>query len=741
MSLGLKILAPGVFFWLFGYNLAQVIGSSFLYAFMPLLIWGPIFAGLYLIVADLRRRGRSASDLKRAPIASDDTTSEDRAKRCAEVLSLMNDDAAIAIFNAGAVMSDDQHRDLRRVIDREASTPQNLNMQGGVNAYAVGSVVGHAIGRGIGNLARNLSTGRYANDVSYSCAVGNISDSNRQLLRITAILMKHGLIEQPWLENALAGVIFQSGNKTVYQTKNRAEQRVLQFTILPQMLETYLVNENILQQEIVPLAASLRQDGAHSAVGQELAKLTDGGAAWLGRADIPDSIYNPSFGKGLFLGLLEDGTPLSYDGEGSLFTIAPPGAGKSRCQVIPNLLMYDGPAIVLDIKGECYADTAGYRSRAHGKVIRFAPYDKENSACYNPLDFVRSDPEFLASDARKMADMLVVPTGKAKDPYWENKGRDILAAYIAYVALKAEDHERNMKSVMDMMSPTPDMLKNAIENLQATGITYLVRLANQIQSMPDKQRESVMDVARSHLSAWDLGDLDDVTAHCDWKPEDFRSTEQPLTLYLCVLPEDIDRFASVLRVIIGQHLEHFMKELPGKVERPIVFFLDEAPQLGNFAPLPKAASLGRQYGLQLWLFAQNRNQIEIAYDSADTILGNSVIQCWMNCDEDAAAKLERNLGVSRGLLDGKEKPLVQSHQLRGPEYEDKIIVVGRGQKPAKLHKHMVFNDEALSKLIGLDINSGSGAVAVENIPSADDTVQPQPVEVDGSEPIDTSPPS
>lgn len=743
MIKGIKLLVPGLILWQFGFYLTLWFDVP--YTLVQLSFLGLIGIGLYLIVSDLRRRGRG--EFRNTPTVTIATTPEEREKRCAEILSLMNDDAAIAVFNAGAVMTDDDHRHFKRLIDKETSEPQSFNPQGGISAYGVGSVIGHAVGRGIGNLARNLSTGRYPNDVAYSCAVGNISDANRQLLRIAAILMKHGVVNAGWLERALAGVIFESGNQTVHETQNGAERYTLHFQVLPQVLPSYLVNENILQQEIVPLAARVKQDKRNSPLAQEIAKLADDGASWLSGADIPGSIYNPTLGNGLFLGELEDGTRLNYDGEGSLFTIAPPGTGKSRCQVIPNLLAYGGPAIVLDIKGECYDDTAGFRSHRYGKVIRFAPHDKETSARYNPLDMVRNDPENIASDARKMADMLIVSDGRTKDPYWQNKGRDFLTAYIAFIALLPRGNpERTMQSVMDMMSPTEDMLANAVEELRKTGIKYLGRIANQITTMPEKQRESAMDVAREQLSAWDLGDLDAVTTHCDWKPEDFRNSTTPTTLYLCVLPEDVDRFASVLRVIIGQHLEYFMKEIPEQSEQPIVFFLDEAPQLGNFEPLPKASALGRQYGLQLWLFAQNRNQIETAYKSADTILGNAVVQCWMNCDEDAAANLERNLGTSRGLIDGRTKPLVQSHELRGPEYQDKIIVVGRGQKPARLIKRMVFDDPDLSQFIGHNLNSGNGgaaAVVEDEMPdlSDDNEMSLQPVANSPDQPADTSRPN
>ena len=51
--------------------------------------------------------------------------------------------------------------------------------------------------------------------------------------------------------------------------------------------------------------------------------------------------------------------------QGHVLTVAPTGTGKGVGAVIPNLLTYEGSAIVLDIKGENYAVTARARAE-HG---------------------------------------------------------------------------------------------------------------------------------------------------------------------------------------------------------------------------------------------------------------------------------------------------------------------------------------------------------------------------------------
>ena len=578
-----------------------------------------------------------------------------------------------------------------------------------------------------------------AKTIIYGRAVGDLLPQEKQTLLVAIQLARHGLLDEQGVDTAFAAMTFNDGKTTIIGqdfNDDRGFDKVRRDTEekVRDTIRQYLETPNDIIQHVGSYISKLEDTELPKEAISAIRSVSGGGATWFGTSDVPGSIYSLETGTGLFLGRTDDGGFLHYDGEGSLFTIAPPGSGKTQCQVMPNLLMYGGPAIVLDVKGECYRQTAGFRASTYGKVIRFAPDDWDGSAHYNPLDFVRRDPRYLASDARKLADMLIVPQA-TKDPYWEQRGRDILAAFIGYVAHCAEGEQRTMKSVMDLLSPSPDMLQEVVDALRESGISYLSRAANQIESLSENQRASIFDSARSQLSVWDLGELDALTDRSDWHPSDFKLADEATTLYICVSPADIQRFASVLRVIVGQHLDYFMEVLPENMDRPVVFFLDEAPQLGSFDPLPKASSLGRQYGLRLWLFAQNRNQIETAYADANTILGNSVVQCWMNPDESVAFELSKNLGQTRGLFDGREKPLAEAHELRGPSFRDTIIVVGRGEKPAKLSKHFAFEDESLVAKMGSPIAERTvpANTGMPSVPSADST--------NASTPNDTSQPS
>ena len=61
--------------------------------------------------------------------------------------------------------------------------------------------------------------------------------------------------------------------------------------------------------------------------------------------------------------------------------------GKTTGFVIPNLLTWEGSAVVLDVKGENFEATARHRRKQGDKIFRFAPTDFEDRRThrYNPL--------------------------------------------------------------------------------------------------------------------------------------------------------------------------------------------------------------------------------------------------------------------------------------------------------------------------------------------------------------------
>jgi len=65
-------------------------------------------------------------------------------------------------------------------------------------------------------------------------------------------------------------------------------------------------------------------------------------------------------------------SPVFFNQEGHLITVAPTGAGKGVSCIMPALLTYSGPVICIDPKGEAYHVTAEWRRTIGQRVIRLA---------------------------------------------------------------------------------------------------------------------------------------------------------------------------------------------------------------------------------------------------------------------------------------------------------------------------------------------------------------------------------
>ena len=137
-----------------------------------------------------------------------------------------------------------------------------------------------------------------------------------------------------------------------------------------------------------------------------------------------------------FLGSRQAGDFIRINDFVHLATFAPAGGGKSVAVLYPNLLSYEGNCVVIDPKGELYAQTAAHRQQRFGHtIVRLDParlFGPEGDS-FNVFDWVKpQSPEFIEV-CRDMANMLVVRTGKELDPHWCDSAENVIAAFIAYI--------------------------------------------------------------------------------------------------------------------------------------------------------------------------------------------------------------------------------------------------------------------------------------------------------------------
>jgi len=228
-----------------------------------------------------------------------------------------------------------------------------------------------------------------------------------------------------------------------------------------------------------------------------------------------------------------------------------------------------------------------------------------------------------------------------------------------------------------------------------------MRAGSSLKEMDPKIRDSVLQTGLSSLSAWDGERLERATRKSDWNPLDLRGGTNP-TIYICLKPNEVESYISVLRVFIAQHIRTLESQLPSRDAPPILFLLDELPRLRHMPPVEEALEVGRQYGIRLWMFAQSLGQLKNAYENAEGMVGNCVLRMYMNpsLHDGTAQKISDEIGMQEGVLDSTRQKIVEGPVLAGPEYKDYVIVMASGFKPFRLKKSLAYQYQTIKARMG-----------------------------------------
>lgn len=397
-------------------------------------------------------------------------------------------------------------------------------------------------------------------------------------------------------------------------------------------------------------------------------------------------------GRRPFLGVLTNSTMgdvspqsgvLEYNDDGHLLTIAPTRAGKGAAQIVPNLLLYAGSCLVIDIKGENYAITHKHRASFFegAKVLKFAPFD-DDTVCYNPLDFIRVEKDgrptsYTFDDARLLADMLVGGV-TSKDPFWDTEARGLLTMILLYVATYhlPGSLERVMGEVLDLLFPAaiaeidqPPFMRT-VERIRRwaddSGFDILNALVTQFMEHEDKVRAGILSTCRSAMTIWLSERLQRATARSDFRFMDLKQSmcrpeadnPAPTTLYVIIPSEYLKEYRSVLRMMVGLAAVELTRNhawatdanlAAGWMEKPpaqVLFLLDEFPALGHMAPIEQGVAYLAGYGVQIWTFAQSLGQLKKLYrENWTTFISNAGASCYFGMsDPDICDFVSQQLG-------------------------------------------------------------------------------------------------
>ena len=169
-----------------------------------------------------------------------------------------------------------------------------------------------------------------------------------------------------------------------------------------------------------------------------------GSARWATLFDIKDAGLLDSHNNipGIYIGGFKISKRESYylidRTKAHAIAFAPTRSGKGVSLVVPTILSWPESIFVLDLKGELYQLSAGWRGRyAKNQILRFAP-SESNSVAWNPMAEIRMGTDDEVGDTQNVATLLVDPKGQGLKTHWDHKAFSLLTGLIIYALYKAQ---------------------------------------------------------------------------------------------------------------------------------------------------------------------------------------------------------------------------------------------------------------------------------------------------------------
>lgn len=476
-------------------------------------------------------------------------------------------------------------------------------------------------------------------------------------------------------------------------------------------------------------------------------------ARWLKPEEMRGGIWNPQ--GGLLLGK-RAGHIIGWNDDRHVMTIAGSRAGKGVSLIEPNLMFYEGSALVVDPKGELARHTAGRRGRgaAGGKgglgqqVFVLDPFGVSgcHGASFNPLAELDVDSPDLVDDATMFADALITHPDHG-EKHWTELAQALLRALILVAVADDDPSRRNLVTVRRLLMLTDRKIEDKLAfqtptdieiNGQMSGQDALVIIlkeqegryahichgvAEQLDAMGDNERGSILSTARTQTQWLDSEKIETVLSRSDFQLSDLK--RKKTTIYLSLPATRLATHARWLRLMILLSIT-IMERTEGKMEPPVLFVLDEFPVLGHMDSIEKAAGLMAGFGVKLWLIVQNVGQLKQHYKEAwETFFANcGVVTAFGVINSETLKTLSDGLGrmsivekirsgatnsaLGQGASplqdDRREVPLLAEHELRLAfgRKKNRVLIFNAEDNPGVAERFVYFKDPMFQGLYDPD---------------------------------------
>ncbi len=422
---------------------------------------------------------------------------------------------------------------------------------------------------------------------------------------------------------------------------------------------------------------------------------------------------------GLILGKL-GGKFLMLDAAKFVMLVAPTRSGKGVGTIIPNLLNWNQSVVVVDIKGENFEVTSGFRAKHGQDVFKFAPFDENfQTHCCNPLSYVSRDPRFVVGELQSVGYMLY-PKRDGDGAFWNDAARNFFVAVGLYCL--ESSYPLTIGEVLRRSSgagrPKEFWLAVVDSGVSASGQTLSKHCADalsQFVSNSDNTLTSILSTFSAPLGVFANPVVDAATSRDDFDLRDIR--RRKMSIYVVIPPNRLAEASLLVNLIFSVLIDQNTKVLPEKdpsLKYLALLMLDEFPTLGRVDKYVKSIGYIAGYGLRSLMIAQSRSQLKdrelYGDEGSRTLATNHLVQImYAPREQHDAVEYSEMLGYyglhttskgtsrGRGAVTNSENSSDQKRALMLPQElrelgADRIIVLADNCKPVFGEKITYYND-------------------------------------------------
>jgi type IV secretion system protein VirD4 len=359
---------------------------------------------------------------------------------------------------------------------------------------------------------------------------------------------------------------------------------------------------------------------------------------------------------------------LRFRGEENILLCGSARSGKGVGVIIPSLLELPGHVVIVDIRGETWDATAGYRN-TFSRCLRLSLMG-QHSARFSLPQAIRKDTPYAFMDAAILAEAAMeAPDNTTKEnPHWQGTARAALAMALLY-----EVHRRvrpTMAEMASFWSQPGKTERDIVTHVRDTApMREVAELAQELLNKEPREASSVLSTMTRQLFLYRDPLVARNTAACDFHLEDFTRHDRWTSLYIVLSPEEEHYLRPFLRMFLRLALGRWLELGPTK--HRITLVLDEFHTFGRLQFYADELGVLGGRGIRTLLAVQNVPQLRI-YGDTDSITEHCKVRLYFAAQgETTGREMMRQTGT------GTATTLQQTWQ-RGQGW-------GRGSQQAQQH--------------------------------------------------------